>query len=62
MEPSAVAAFFGSMLGVIVTLGGLSVLSSILTTWGSRKQIEQLRVAIDRARKEGVPVSYEIKN
>lgn len=57
-----IAAFLGAATGVAVTLGGVNVLTTLVTIFEGRKQIEQLRLAIDNARKAGVPISHDIKN
>lgn len=56
------AAFAGAMIGVVLTLGGVNLLTTFISVLESRKQIEQLRLSIDSARKTGIPISYEVKN
>lgn len=56
------AAFVGSVVGVIVSLGGSNMVNTYITVVESRRQVEQLRVSIDNATKAGIPISYEIKN
>jgi hypothetical protein len=55
-------AFAGAAVGVIVTLGGVNLLTTIISVLESRRQVEQLRLSIDNARKAGIPVNYEVKN
>lgn len=54
-----VCAFVGSLVGVAVTLGGINILTTLISVWESRRQIEKLQLTIDNARKAGVPITYE---